>query len=248
MEEFLNAIFLGIVEDVNDPVKKGRIRVRVQGVYNHISTEDIPWASPIGLIDGRTFRLPAIGKLVNVVFPQGNFQEPHYIHSENYNVNLQGKLNGMEQEEYKNFCALLFDHRTQIFADDTSLTLDYKFNKITIKTDSINLELKDNIGYVYLGTVNGNQEAVLGTHYFEWMDRFIQTLLTPSSLIGNFGAPILKPQIDQLLTEYQSIRSTFVSQHVFITDNQSVTTLERETSTNMQDTKLKMNNESINQD
>lgn len=39
----------GIVEDVNDPEKLGRVRVRVIGVHDDatVTTEQLPWASPI---------------------------------------------------------------------------------------------------------------------------------------------------------------------------------------------------------
>ena len=39
----------GIVEDVeNDPLKIGRVRVRIIGYYDEeVSTEELPWAMPI---------------------------------------------------------------------------------------------------------------------------------------------------------------------------------------------------------
>lgn len=40
--------FVGVVEDVNDPMKLGRVRVRIRGLHsysqNDISTGDLPWA------------------------------------------------------------------------------------------------------------------------------------------------------------------------------------------------------------
>lgn len=43
--------WVGVVEDRNDPLKKGRARVRVFGVHTPdtdvLPTEDLPWAIPI---------------------------------------------------------------------------------------------------------------------------------------------------------------------------------------------------------
>lgn len=38
----------GVVEDVDDPEKLGRVRVRIIGLHeSNLVTEDLPWASPI---------------------------------------------------------------------------------------------------------------------------------------------------------------------------------------------------------
>ncbi len=217
-----NKIFVGLVEENKDEKRKGRVKVRVQGVFNDIVLEHIPWSSPFRGSDGKNFSVPAIGKIVNVIFPQGNLYEPQYIYSENYNINLQDKLNDLDLAEYTNFTALLFDHRCQISVDDTALNLDYFGNAIRIKSTDIDIKLKDNTQLLNLGHSDCDQDAVLGTHFFEWMDKFMQTLLKPTSLVGNFGAPVLRPEIDQLITEYQSIRPTFVSNNVKIVDNSKI--------------------------
>lgn len=218
---FRDKIFVGLVEDVRDVRRKGRIRVRVQGVFDKIPTEHIPWASPSRNTDGKYFNVPAIGKIVNVMFVDGNIYEPQYIYSENYNINLQNKINGLSADEYSNFFASLFDHRTQIYSDDQKLMMDFYHNNINIKQDSINLNLKDNNQKLNLGNNAAGQSAVLGDHFMEWFDEFISTLLNPSSLTGNLGAAILKPQLDTVMTKYQALRQTFLSKHVKIVDNSS---------------------------
>lgn len=218
-EYYLNKIFVGLVEDDNDEKRLGRVRVRVQGVFNNIELEHIPWASPYRSLDGKEFSKPTIGKIVNIIFPEGNIYEPQYIYSERYNINLQSKLNSLDEEEYKKFVALLFDHRTQIYSDDTALNLDYFNNVIRIKDNDIDIKLKDNSQLLNLGHSDCDQDAVLGTNFFDWFDEFMQVLITPSSLIGNFGAPILKAQLDQKISEYFSLRPSFVSNNVKIIDN-----------------------------
>jgi len=215
-------IFVGVVEENVDERRKGRIKVRVQGVFEDIEVKHIPWASPFRSIDGRSFGIPGIGKIVNVVFPNGNLYEPQYIYSENYNINLQNFLDQIDDDEYKNFVALLFDHRSQVYTDDIELKLDYYLNNVSINKRAIELNLKDNNQKIKLGTEGADQRAVLGTNFFDWMDGFMQTLLTPTTMVGNFGAPILRPALDQKILEYQAKRPTFWSNNVYINDNYKI--------------------------
>jgi len=216
---YIDKIFLGIVEENIDINRLGRIKVRVQSVFNEIPLEDIPWASPFRGLDGREFSVPAVGKIVNVIFPDGNIYEPQFIYSENYNINLKNKLKGLDDDEYKNYVSLLFDHRCQISVDDTALNLDYFNNVIRIKDSDIDIKLKDNTQLLKLGHSDCDQDAVLGSNFFEWMDSFMETLLSPATLVGNFGAPILRPALDQKIIEYNTKRTTFVSNNVKIVDN-----------------------------
>ncbi len=228
---FERKLYMGIVEDNYDPNRKGRIKVRVQSLYNMIELNDIPFASPFMDLTGKEYKIPSIGKIVNILFLTNNFYDPYYIYSENYNVNLQNKLDALSEDEYVNFIALLFDERTQIHATSEELTIDHLYNKITINKESINHELKDNTQLLNLGDRKAKQDAVLGNHWFNWMDKFVNTLLQPTSLLGNQSAPIIRPQIDALLQEYQAIKHTFVSNHVKIVDNNQVTKLERDPKT-----------------
>lgn len=220
-------LWMGLVEDVKDPNRKGRIKVRVQGLYNNLSVEDIPYASPYLSSDGRNFRLPAVGKIVNVVYPNNDLYDPYYVFSENYNINLQSKLEDMDDGEYAKFVALLFDDRTQIYSDDENLTMDYKYNKVTIDNDTINLELKDNADrHVNIGSADASQQAILGNHFMEWLDELVRILELPTSLIGNMGSAILKPQVDVHLKKYHLLRETFLSRNVNIVDNYKVKKLQ----------------------
>src|SRR5574344_1040263 len=107
--------YVGIVEDNKDPNRKGRIKVRVQTLYHTIPVEDIPYAYPFASLAGKEFQVPAIGKLVNVLFLSDDLYSPYYIYSENYNENLQRKLKSLSDEDYVNFTGLLFDESTQIY-------------------------------------------------------------------------------------------------------------------------------------
>lgn len=221
IEPLMGKIYLGLVEDNVDPKRIGRLKIRIQGLMEDIEVGDLPWAHPFKDLSGKAFSLPGIGKIVNVIFTQENIYSVEYIYSEKYNINLSDKLESLSDKEYKNFVALLFDHRTQVYSDESELRLDYMFNNIKIKEESINIHLKDNDQELRLGHDHASQSAVLGDHFLTWLDEFMNTMLLPTSLVGNLSAPILKPQIDAMIAKYFALRKTFLSQHVKIVDNAS---------------------------
>ena len=231
--EMLNRkVFVGIVEDNYDPKRTGRIKVRVQSIFNDIDTKHIPWSSPYSSIHGKDFKIPSNGKIVSVVFEGGNLYCPRYVYAEKFNINLQDKLESLSESEYKDFVALLFDHKTQIYADDKKLTLDYLLNKITIDNDSINLEIKDNTQRINIGSNNANQRIILGDKFLlGWFAEFVNILLLPTTLIGNLSAPILKPQLDAHLNKFLSQMGNFVSSNVYVVDNNKVKNLSRQSAT-----------------
>lgn len=222
--DFTNKIYFGLVEDNIDPRRKGRIKVRVQSIFDEISIDDIPFALPYKEFVGENFAVPAIGKIVNIIFENNNLYSPYYIYVEHYNVNLQNRLSIMNDDEYVNFKTLMFNHITQIYTDNNGLTLDYKYNKIYMDNENINLNLKDNRQTLNLGTDNCDQDAVLGSHWFEWFDKFITELVKPSSLVGNLGAPVIKSNLDVLCNEYlqASTAMKYRSKNVKIVDNNKV--------------------------
>lgn len=241
----LDKLWVGLVEDNKDPDRLGRIKVRVQSIFDNIPVEDIPWATPIKTLSSRSYELPAIGKIVSIFFPNDNIYEPYYMYAEHYNVNLKKKLSDLSEDEYVNFVAVVFDHKTKVYSDDTALTMDYLYNKITITNDDINLELKDNNRKVHIGSKSASEQAVLGNHFFTWFDKFVNKLVEPMSLIGNTGAAILKPEIDLLLVEYQTLRETFLSDNVFIVDDLKVDKLKMEYNSPIVDDSIKLNSNPV---
>jgi LAS superfamily LD-carboxypeptidase LdcB len=230
---YLGKVYSGVVVDIKDPRRMGRVRVKVATVFEEIEISHIPWATPYRGLGGKNFHVPQLGKLVNVIFENGYIYSPTYVYTEHYNINLQKKLENLSEEDYGNFIAILFDHKTQMFIDNKGLRIDYLYNQILIDDETISFRLKDNSQVLNLGSSDSNQDAVLGTNFFKWFDKFVNKLIIPTTLTGNLGAPILRPELDALMTEYQTIKNTFLSKHVKLPDNNKIEQVKRDIETNV---------------
>ncbi len=224
--------YIGVVEDNNDPKKIGRVKVRVLDVFDNTPLEDIPWANPWKDLTGDNFRVPDKGKVVTVVFESANINNPEFIFSEHYNINLEKKLSELSEENYTSMKSLIFDHKTQIYVnDEEGLKLDHKFNMINIKENSIDVNLKDNNRKINLGSANSDQRVILGDNFLNWFDSFIQILMggNGGAFLGNLGAPVLPtPALLGSLQLYQQLKDPkFLSRNVYAVDNENVTKLDR---------------------
>jgi len=223
MEDFKYKTFVGVVEDNNDPKKLGRCKVRVLNVFDEIPVEDIPWAAPWKDLNGNAFIVPDVGKIVSVVFDGGNIYKPEFIFAEHFNINLQKKLSQLSGSSYTSMRAVMFDHKTQIYSNDAEgLKIDYKFNSINITDGSIDLNIKDNFSGVNIGSRNADQQTILGNHFLNWFDEFVENLLSLKGgpyLVG--GAPVLpNPEFVRCLSKYKELKEEkFLSHHVRVMDN-----------------------------
>lgn len=224
--------YVGIVEDNNDPKKMGRVKVRVLDVFDNTPLEDIPWANPWKDLSGDHFALPDKGKVVTVVFEDANTNNPEFIFSDHYNVNLEKKLLQLSESDYLTSKSIIFDHKTQVYVNDSEgLKLDHKFNLINIKDKSIDINLKDNFGKINLGTANSTQRTILGDNFLNWFDDFVGILMGSKGgpFLGNLGAPVIAtPALLGSLQLYQQLKDPkFLSKNVYAVDNENVAKLDR---------------------
>lgn len=222
-----NKTYIGTVEDNNDPKKLGRVKVRVLDIFESISVDDIPWASPWKDLNGNSANIPEIGKVVTVVFDQGNIYKPEFIFADHFNINLEKKLASLSGTNYVSMKSLIFDHKTQIYVnDDEGLKIDHKYNNINITENSIHLNLKDNNGSLNIGDATAGQQAILGNHWMDWFDEFVDNLLN-GPYLGNLMAPVVaNASFIDVLVKYKALRDpVFLSHHVNIVDNNKVSTV-----------------------
>ena len=221
--------YIGPVVDNNDPEKIGRVRVKVMDVFDDLKDEEIPWDSPWKDLNGNQFNIPDKGKVVTVIFENGNKNNPEYISSDHYNENLENKLKQLSKSDYLSMKSLLYDHKTQIYVNDTEgLKIDHKFNNINIKEESISLNLKDNHRKLNLGSENAAQRAILGDTFTNWLDELLAIFMS-GAFLGNFGAKVVPaPKLIKHIQLYKATKNTkILSKNVFIVDNDYVKKTDR---------------------
>jgi len=80
-EQTLDNSYIGRVVDNNDPDKIGRCKIRVFGIFDEVSDEDLPWAIGeqgfVGSVVG-SFIVPPVGCTVSVNFENGDLYFPKY--------------------------------------------------------------------------------------------------------------------------------------------------------------------------
>ena len=216
-----NKTYIGVVEDNNDPKKLGRVRIRVLDVFDNISVDDIPWATPWKDLNGNMANIPEKGKVLTVVFDQGNIYKPEFIFAEHFNINLEKKLKTLEGKDYISMKSVLFDHKTQFFVNDKDgVILDYKITQINLRDGGIDMNLKDNMGTINIGSGNANQQAILGTNFLNWFDEFVDNLLN-GPYLGNLMAPVVaNSSFIDVLVKYKALKDPkFLSKNVNLNDN-----------------------------
>lgn len=70
--------WLGEVVVNQDPLLKGRCRIKVFGKFDLIPDESIPWASPMNRDSVGSHHIPRVGDTVAVRFDNGNIYHPEY--------------------------------------------------------------------------------------------------------------------------------------------------------------------------
>lgn len=217
-----NNEFVGIVEDNNDPDRKQRVRIRVpylHGTKEQIPTEHLPWAHCENKsINGNSFSIPEINKIINVVFPTGELVYPVYKYSQHLDINLQKKLESLNDKEYNKFHSILYNYNTQIFIGKELNITHNKSGLIIDDFGNVTTRLNGNSSKYYIGDENANQPLLLTTNFFKWFDQFIQQLSKP--YLDSEGVEVVPtPEMLQILTQFGILKQNFTSNNVFVSDN-----------------------------
>ena len=95
-QEKFHGMYRGVVEDINDPLQAGRVRVRIFGMHSQnkiksatdgIPTNELPWAEPaFPVMEGAASKfgfwsVPLVDSHVFIFFDMGNILRPIYFAS-----------------------------------------------------------------------------------------------------------------------------------------------------------------------
>lgn len=163
-----NGEYLGEIVDVDDPLKKGRCKIYVYGIFDgswdlnsdnkDIPIEDLPWAYPNtshifgGNNGGGNISIPKKGTKVKVIFNRNDIYSPEYICIQEINKSLLNEI----EDDYVNAHSLLYDEDenvkilyTQnkginIFCKDSNINIDKDSNIFINNKNNLKIQLVDN--------------------------------------------------------------------------------------------------------
>lgn len=143
---------MGRVVDVEDPDKKGRVKIRVFGLFDELSVESIPWAYPALTVSGGSdtgsgfFSPPKKDSIVNVRFNNGDKYFPEYTSTHALSQDMLDDISG----SYENAHSFLYDTVADpgpvkmLYAQDRGLLSEIDGSKIRIRDDlTVSLQEKD---------------------------------------------------------------------------------------------------------
>ena len=133
--------FLGIVVNAKDPTFSGRAQVKVFGLFDGISDDHLPWASPINstIFAGNgagSLSVPKVGQIVRVQFNNGDLYAPEYTTIQNIDTSLIQKI----KNDYDGTHVLLYDpgeELTVIYQKKSGLQIYLKESFFQIGKDSM---------------------------------------------------------------------------------------------------------------
>jgi hypothetical protein len=199
-----NTTWLGEVIDITDPLKIGRVRIKVFGKFDLLAKEDTPWAYPANISGagspsgGSSFSVPKLGAIVSVKFDNGNIYHPEYYFHQKLSDEAQAEI----ENSYENSHIIVYDTVTKgslkiFFTEEKGLMIDYQETQINIKpdktvnittTEAVKVKCKDLIvehsSSVELGK-GATEKVILG-------DTFM-SLFNSHTHVGNMGAPTSPP-------------------------------------------------------
>ena len=190
--------YWGEVVDTADPIKGGRVRVKVKTVFDEIATEFIPWAAP-RFVDASTFEKPYLGEVVQVIFDKGDIMMPKWFR-------IRGSDMEISDENYESYTSIKeknlgdygLDGKIDIsYRADDGLTFalerEYNNSYITIRNDS-SIVLKNgqtdrsihiNKDGISIGSEDkAQQPAVVGNDNMEALQKLNNTIKTLSDLMN----------------------------------------------------------------
>jgi hypothetical protein len=190
--------YFGIVEDIKDPEKRGRIKVRVFVKYDNLELNFIPWSNPdFGFVGGDSsgggnFALPKIGTIVFVYFLNDDFYHPIWKGIPVPSTSLIEFIG----TDYENAVSLFYDKELEcgsLMIPSRGILNFYKKASILIRKDStIILKTEKQTLHINNGISLGsedksNEPSVLGNKNVDVLEDIVGLLSELVNLLKNYG-------------------------------------------------------------
>lgn len=130
----------GVVESIDDPTFAGRIKVRIKGLHDNITTDNLPWCTYGGAAffsgkDGGSISIPRVGTNVRVRFKDDDINSMEW-----YGTNrIDRDLADFIKDDYPGTQVLLWDKESDlyiIYQNRMGLKTYYKESYILIAPDN----------------------------------------------------------------------------------------------------------------
>lgn len=216
-------IYLGEIVDINDPLKEGRAKIKVFGLFDDLDVEDIPWASQIngisfsGTGNGR-LSIPRLGSVVAVKFDGQNYYRMVYYgewvsspdmleeisesyegaHSIIYDVGAEPGPLKMFYTKSKGMNLILGDAKVQLDTQDGGQL------RIVIEMGSDQIRMENNKVIINSNNIELGEaaiESVIKGNTF-------QTFFNSHTHLGNLGGPTSPPVIPSDPTHLSNVSKT----------------------------------------
>jgi len=227
----LGTIWVGEVIDVEDPLKLGRVKIRIFGKFDELDEEVIPWSIPYNQLSSGTIMIPKIGEICNVFFENGDENIPFYMGIAKINDDLLDEIS----DDYPLVWSIAYDKTIgeektlEIFYTDTQGLMIRKSNSfvqiknedesIIISNGSTEKVIHISEDGISLGSEGTSAEpAVLGDTLEELLNSFITELgkisaiATPAGPSGPIsGSPTWAGLVQKFQSEWAQFKSTLVT-------------------------------------
>jgi len=216
-------IYLGEIVDINDPIKEGRAKIRVFGLFDELEVEDIPWASQVNGIsfsgDGNgRLSVPKLGSVVAVQFDGQNYYRITYYGEWETSRALLDEIS----DSYEGAQALLYDTDAQpgplkifytrksgmnMILGDAKVQLDTQDGgqlRVVIEMGGDQIRMENNKVIVNSNNIELGEaatESVIKGNLF-------QTYFNNHTHLGNLGGPTSPPVIPSDPTHLSNVSKT----------------------------------------
>lgn len=218
-------IYFGEIVDVNDPLKSGRAKIKVFGIFDGLDNEDIPWADQIsGLSFGANgnggISVPKLGSIVAAYFDGQNYYRMAYQFEKEIDPDLQAEL----EDSYIGAHSVIYDTA----AEPGPLKLFYTQRKglnLILGGAKIQFEPQpNNNGGLRIIIEMGedqirmeNNRVIVNSSNIELGERAIESVIKGDTFqrwvnnhvhIGNLGAPTSTPVIPSTPDHLSTVSKT----------------------------------------